>query len=274
MRPRTPGRHRPAALLALVAFGAFAAACSSPTSGPSEGGDDTGSALPVATTDAVPTTPTTAPTTTTTVDPLFAPTTPPPRPPGPAPVINAVVTTDPVVFVTIDDGNVRDDAVIDWLRLKRMPVTAFPTQNIANADPAYFQRLQAADGAFIQTHSISHPNLKKVSAAEQRRQICEPADRFTTLFGVRPRLFRPPYGGYNATTLQIATECRYDAVVHWRASMNNGRLAVAQGDLRAGDIVLMHFRSDLLQNLTALEGILAARGLRVARLEDYVPASS
>jgi len=274
VRPPTQGRTRPAALLALVALGAVVAACSSSAQSQAEGSDYTEPATSVATTDAVSITATPAPTTTTTVDPLFAPTTPPTRAPGPAPVIDAVATTDPVVFVTIDDGNVRDDAVIDWLRLKRMPVTAFPTENIANIDPAYFQRLQAADGAYIQTHSISHPNLKRVSAAEQRRQICEPADRFTTLFGVRPRLFRPPYGDYNATTLKIAMECRYDAVVHWRASMNNGRLAVAQGDLRAGDIVLMHFRTDLLQNLTALEGLLAARGLRVARLEDYVPVPS
>ena len=52
--------------------------------------------------------------------------------------------------------------------------------------------------------------------------------------------------------------------------MNYGALATQGGPLRAGDIVLMHFRPDLADNLAELFRVLDASGLRLGRLECYV----
>jgi len=67
--------------------------------------------------------PTTAPTTTSTT--AVGLPTPAPRdvPAGPLPdVLTRVPTTDPVVFLTIDDGAVRDPEVVAQIRQARVPV--------------------------------------------------------------------------------------------------------------------------------------------------------
>jgi peptidoglycan/xylan/chitin deacetylase (PgdA/CDA1 family) len=42
-----------------------------------------------------------------------------------APVIYRVATTQPVVFLTIDDGWVRDPQVINFIRDHQLPATVF-----------------------------------------------------------------------------------------------------------------------------------------------------
>jgi hypothetical protein len=58
--------------------------------------------------------------------------------------------------------------------------------------------------------------------------------------------------------------------VLWRASTNDGRLDTQGEPLQAGDIILMHFRTDLRTNLEVALNTIHAAGLRPARLEDYL----
>lgn len=212
---------------------------------------------------------TTASSTTTTTTTL--PPTPVPIPAGAAaPVISRVPTTNPVVFFTIDDGMVRDPAVVDYLRDQHIPVTLFLLPNFLHEDPAYFQAIHAL-GAPVQDHTISHADLRKLSVPAQQREICGVLDEYAMRFGARPWLFRPPNGFYNQSVPVVARRCGIRAVVMWRATMNDGRLDVqGGGPLQAGDIVLMHFRSDLRQNLEVALNAARAAGLEPAALEQYL----
>jgi peptidoglycan/xylan/chitin deacetylase (PgdA/CDA1 family) len=181
--------------------------------------------------------------------------------------ISSVATTDPVVFLTIDDGEFWDEGAAALLEVARLPVTLFLTENyIADKVPAMHRLVDA--GAWVELHTASHPNLLRTKNTDA--EICGPSDHYLAEFGRRSTLFRPPYGNYNATTQSIATSCGAQALVLWRASTNNGALATQGGDVRAGDIVLMHFRPDLGDNLVEVFRILNERGLRVGRLECYV----
>src|SRR2546421_11475176 len=86
-----------------------------------------------------------------------------------APIISRVPTSNPVVFFTIDDGQVRDPAVIDFLRNHHIPVTMFVLPNFLHEDPAYFQSIHAL-GASVQDHTISHADLRKLDSAAQQRE--------------------------------------------------------------------------------------------------------
>ena len=184
-----------------------------------------------------------------------------------APAVSWVKTTDPVVFITIDDGEVWNEDAAQLLELARLPVTLFLTERYIVDKQAGMRRL-VESGAWVESHTVSHPNLLVKGNAEA--EICGPLDRYATSFGRRGTLFRPPYGNFNATTQRVVSNCGMEAVVLWRASMNNGALATQGGDLRPGDIVLMHFRPDLADNLNELFRIINERGLRVGRLECYV----
>jgi len=208
--------------------------------------------------------PTVTTTTTTTPAPLAMA-----LPPGPATAVSRVTTTDPVIFLGIDDGLVRDPAVLDYLAANRMPFTAFLVANALQADPAFWARARAVGGT-VQAHTLTHPNLTKVSADQMRRELCGSADLIQQTVGVRPTLFRPPYGAYNDAVRAIAAECGFPALVMWKGATNDGRVDLQEQVLKPGDVLLLHWRADLLTNLQAVKALADAQGLRVARLEDYL----
>jgi peptidoglycan/xylan/chitin deacetylase (PgdA/CDA1 family) len=186
-----------------------------------------------------------------------------------APVLSKIPTTDPVVFFTIDDGLVQDSAVLDYLRAHHIPVTLFPVPSFVHQNVAYFQAIHAL-GASAQDHTLTHPDLRHLSAASQQREICGPLDDYAQVFGARPWLFRPPYGALSPSTAAIARSCGIRAIVTWRATMNDGVLRTQGGPLQPGDIILMHFRTDLRHNLEVALNAARAAGLRPARLEQYL----
>ncbi len=189
--------------------------------------------------------------------------------PGPIPVLHRIPTTDPVVFLTIDDGAYPDQLALELIRDHKIPVTMFLNQNMFRANSAYFQQLQAA-GAVIGTHTSTHPNLRGKDAAFQHAEICDMNAQFNELFGHMPTLFRPPYGNYDPTTLQQAASCGITTVLHWSAEADTGHIVTAEGPLRAGDIILMHFKPGLGLKLISVLQQIQATGLRPAQLNDYV----
>lgn len=211
------------------------------------------------------TTSTTTTTTTTTLPPV-----PVPIDPGPhAPVISRIETPNPVVFLTIDDGVVQDLRVVEYLREHQIPVTIFPTSPFVDENPAYFESIHALGGS-VQVHTVNHRNLTKISPPEQQREICDVLPSFAARFGETPWLLRPPYGAVDTSVQYVARACGIRAVVTWRATVHDGRLETQGGLLRAGDIVLLHFRADLVHDLRFIVAQAQAQGLHPARLEDYL----
>jgi peptidoglycan/xylan/chitin deacetylase (PgdA/CDA1 family) len=187
-----------------------------------------------------------------------------------APIISRVPTTNPVVFFTIDDGMVRDPAVIDFLRVRHIPVTMFPVPAYVHQDPAYFDAIHAL-GASAQDHTLTHPDLRKLGGAALQKEVCGVLDDYAGRFGARPWLMRPPFGYLSQSVPVVARQCGIRAVITWRATMNDGRLDVqGGGPLQPGDIILMHFRTDLRGNLEVALNAARAAGLRPAALEQYL----
>ena len=236
---------------------------------------------PTATTVGRATTTTGAPTTTTAAPALRKPglgllpqPTPTPvdlPPTGSAPVYSRIPTTNKVIFLGIDDGIVRDPAVADLLKQANIPFTMFLVQGEADAGVDYFRQLQQYGGV-VEAHTINHPDLTKVSAGQLQTEVCGTLDDFQTQFGRRPTLFRPPYGSYNANVQAVAASCGFKAVVMWKGSTNDGRFDLQDGtQLTPGDIVLMHFRTDLLVDLQKVFEVCKQQGFAIASLEDYLP---
>ena len=205
--------------------------------------------------------------------------TPPPRPEPtpPAPFVDhyvqRIVTSDPVVFVTIDDGTYKDAAFLSRVRRTHLPVTVFLTNAAASGTGvSYFRSLQAA-GAAIEDHTLRHPVLTRLPERVRREEICGAADRDRRAFGRRAQLLRPPYGAWDAAVLATARACGLHAVVGWDAVMpEHGGLQTwgGGGRLHPGDIVLLHFLPGLDGQIARLLATIRAQHLRVALLEDYL----
>jgi peptidoglycan/xylan/chitin deacetylase (PgdA/CDA1 family) len=187
--------------------------------------------------------------------------------------VQHVATRERVVFLTIDDGIVRDPAFLALVRREHLPVTVFITDSVlAGTHAAYFRALQAA-GATIENHTLSHPYLTRVSPTERRRQICDAQAQDRRVFGHAPTLFRPPYGAVSPEVISTALACGVHAVIGWDAVMpRSGGLQTWNGRpvLHPGDIVLMHFLVGLTGQVQRLQRLAREQHLRFALLENYV----
>lgn len=195
--------------------------------------------------------------------------------PGLVPVLHRIETSDPVVFVTIDDGYEKDPAVVALLRDRHVPVTAFLAVTALQNDHEYFDEVQQVTGQSVQDHTLTHPFLSRYSYERQRHEICGAADQLGTWYGLRPWLLRPPYGDYSTTTRRVAKDCGMTAIVLWDVSLPHRVLRFAEGTgFRRGDIVLVHWRAGLARDLPVALDAIERAGLRVAALQDYLPRPS
>jgi peptidoglycan/xylan/chitin deacetylase (PgdA/CDA1 family) len=191
--------------------------------------------------------------------------------PAQIPVLSRIPTDKPVVFLGIDDGLVRSTETFTWLVSHKLPFTLFLEDDLASKDYDYFREIQDA-GMTIQDHTISHADLSTLNLEQQKAEICGSADKFQTAFGTRPTLFRPPYGSFNDLTKQAAAECGMKALIVWHAKANGGSIQFQDGNTHflPGDIVLMHFRQEFLQDMQAFEDQVVKDHLQVGRLEDWI----
>ncbi|MBO7941193.1 polysaccharide deacetylase family protein [Streptomyces antibioticus] len=191
------------------------------------------------------------------------------------PVVDHVTTRDPVVFLTYDDGAERDPRFVDMVRELRLPVSMFLTDSVVGPGYGHFARLRSV-GASLQNHTLDHAALRGLPYAGQRAEICGQQQKLHARFGLRPRLFRPPYGRYDTTTLRAAADCGITALVLWRASMGPADLTYTHGPhrLRPGDIVAVDpdelLGPTLRERTTRLLRRIQEEGLTVGRLEDYL----
>ncbi|MFG2572839.1 polysaccharide deacetylase family protein [Streptomyces sp. NPDC048481] len=200
-----------------------------------------------------------------------------PGSPGTAlpPVLDHVPTPDRVVFLTYDDGAERDPRFVDMVRELRLPVSMFLTDSVVGPGYAHFARLQSV-GASIQNHTLDHPALRGLPYSGQRAEICGQQDKLRARFGLRPRLLRPPYGAYDATTRRAAADCGIAALVLWRAAMGPTGLSYSHGPHRLGPGDVIAVAPDespgpsLRDRTTRLLRQVQEQDLTVARLEDYL----
>lgn len=187
---------------------------------------------------------------------------------GLAPVITRVETTDPVVFLTIDDGHTRSPELPGVLRELDVPATLFLNDGPVARGAAFFRSLP---DTVVESHTQSHADLRGLPEARQRAEICGNADTVARAFGRRPLLFRPPYGNYDDATRRAAAACGMAAVVLWEETVDGDTLRFRHTRrVRPGDIVLLHFRPGLAEELRQVVRRIEAAGLRIALLEDYL----
>jgi peptidoglycan/xylan/chitin deacetylase (PgdA/CDA1 family) len=272
-RSTAPRAHLLGALAALVTL-VLTAGCtgSEPEQAAAPYG---GTGLRPGTTATAPTTTTTAPTTTTTAAP------PPTTVPGAmaippsvdgAPLVHKVQTTEPVIFVTIDDGNVASPEGLQYIVDTAMPVSMFLNRGPVQVHEGYFQQLVAM-GNWVHTHTLSHPRLTNLDGPGQAAEICGMVDVLQATFGATGRVgrfLRAPFGMTDAATGPAAASCGLTAMVGWSGEVRDGSLSLVNPQLYPADVILLHYTPGLQADLATIKAAADAAGLRIARLEDYL----
>jgi peptidoglycan/xylan/chitin deacetylase (PgdA/CDA1 family) len=66
-------------------------------------------------------------------------------------------------------------------------------------------------GQLIGSHSLNHPNLRKISAAQAREEIFSSKAELEQQFGVKVRHFCYPYGSYDERIRDLVIEAGYES---------------------------------------------------------------
>jgi peptidoglycan/xylan/chitin deacetylase (PgdA/CDA1 family) len=193
-------------------------------------------------------------------------------PPGDkVPFLSRIPVTQPVAFLTIDDGYLKPAEAPKLLAAAHIPVTLFLTTDAIHDNVPFFDHLRSY-GAVIEAHTISHPELSGRGEEFQHRQICDGTDRLAKWYGRRPLLFRPPFGDKDSTTLRVAKSCGIKAAFMWKETVDKGKVRYQEGHtVQPGDIILMHFRPAFVKDFLAALRAIKRAGLTPALLENYVP---
>jgi peptidoglycan/xylan/chitin deacetylase (PgdA/CDA1 family) len=192
------------------------------------------------------------------------------------------------IALTFDDGpGPYTRQILAILTRTHTPATFFIVGQQLTSYPRVLQA-ELRSGAAIGDHTENHPWLIRLGRAGQFTQIVAAALRVRRLGGGLPRMLRPPYGVFNATTLAVARSLGM-VVVLWSDDPSDyarpGAAVIVRrvlGAARPGAIVLLHDAGGpRQQTVAALRPIidgLRRRGYRLVTvpqmLRDDPPARS
>jgi peptidoglycan/xylan/chitin deacetylase (PgdA/CDA1 family) len=180
------------------------------------------------------------------------------------------------VALTFDDGpSPWTPKLVKALRRRHATATFFPIGYAIKRYGGYLQLLRKA-GFPIGDHTMNHPLLARFHVADQAAEIDGQAGLLRGAGLAYPRLFRPPYGSFDADTRLLLHERRM-LMVLWSVNPEDyyrpGAKAIVSrvmAGVRPGAIVLMHDGGgDRAQTVAAVPMIvrkLRARGYRIVTI--------
>ena len=185
-------------------------------------------------------------------------------------VITRIATTDPVVFITIDDGTTLTDEALQFIVSKKIPVATFGLPGPLHMNRQQFRHLRRPGFSF-ENHTTTHQTMTGLPYARQTWQICSANLSIKKQQKRVPRLFRPPGGAYDDTTIAAAKRCGMEKIVLWNVEADKGAIVRSGGGpIQRGDIIVMHYLQSLTSSLDLLMRELRQLGLRPGILREYI----
>lgn len=161
--------------------------------------------------------------------------------------VRFIETDRKIIALTFDDGwsPTRALQIVDILDQYGVTATFFPYSNAIRGSESTWREI--AKRFPIANHTMSHPNMTKLSSAGMFEEI-DGARRVIEDATGRPmvRIFRPPYMFYNDTVREQAFRAGFEVMALW--SVESGDSSGFDADRivkrsiagNKGDIVLLH----------------------------------
>ncbi len=175
--------------------------------------------------------------------------------------IYAVDRSDNKIAISFDAawGGDKTEKILDILDEFGVKTTFFMVDIWTQRFPGLVKEI-AARGHEIGNHSATHPKMSTLSRDQIRQELDTMADNAQALTGMRPTLFRPPYGDYNNDVVLVARASGYEPIqwsvdsLDWKNKGVQPLIDRATKNVKSGDIVLFHNDSKYI--LDALPTIL------------------
>ena len=192
------------------------------------------------------------------------------------------------IALTFDDGpGPYTSQIISVLERNNVPATFFEVGVLEKYFHAATSEI-VSRGYPIGDHTQTHAPMSKLNSAGQQSQLLQQTSFVGDYGAPFPRLFRPPYGLWNGTTLKLLRRYRM-LMVLWTVDTNDYRepgaeaiVDAAVAGARPGAIILMHDaggnRSETVTAVPKIVHALKARGYRLVTvpkllLDNPAPAN-
>lgn len=163
--------------------------------------------------------------------------------------IYSVETSDKKISLSFDAawGNKDLDTILQILEQYHVKTTFFMTGGWIESYPQEVLKIQNA-GHELANHSENHKNMSSLSSSQCKEEIMSTHQRIRELTGTSMDLFRPPYGDYNNTVIQAASDCGYYSV-QWSVDSLDWKdygvdsiiqTVTEHPELKPGAIILLH----------------------------------
>jgi len=189
--------------------------------------------------------------------------------------------------LTFDDGpqSVYTPQILDILKRYNIKATFFLIGKNVEAFPELVKRIKD-EGHSIGNHTYDHPDIRFQNHKQIRQQIEKTEKAIIDATGVKPYLFRPPYGFDSNLLLKEAENLGY-AIILWSVSGLNGRQDAPSAkivhrvvdNVQNGSIILLHDgnrlssktdRSQIVKALPVIIEALQKRGYQFVTIDELL----
>lgn len=163
--------------------------------------------------------------------------------------IYSVKTDEKKVSLSFDAAWGADDtdSLLSTLAKHNVKATFFLVGDWVRKYPEEVKRIAAA-GHDVGNHSDKHPHMASMSKEQIKDDIMKTHNATKEVLGIDMNLFRPPFGEYNNTVMEVLKECGY-YVIQWDVDSLDWKeygveslvdTVLNHKNLGNGSIVLMH----------------------------------
>ena len=195
----------------------------------------------------------------------------------PLPVYN-VSTEDRKVAISFDAawGEEKTDEILKILEDHNVKTTFFLVGYWVDKYPDRVKQIYDA-GHEIGNHSNTHPHMSELSNAQISQELSALSDKVEAITGVRPTLFRPPYGDYDDQVVLQARKDGYEVIqwnvdsLDWKNLGIDHMIKQVTKEINPGDIILFHNNSQYItQALPTILDYIQSQGYEIVPVSELV----
>ena len=182
------------------------------------------------------------------------------------------------IALSFDDGpdQLQTERLLEILSMEKVEAAFFCIGKNIVGNELLLHRIHAS-GHLIGNHSFSHSPLFDLFSSRKMLADLQSMDQITEkTIGVKPRLFRPPYGVTNPNLRQAIRSGKYVAV-GWSVRSfdtvinDEKKLLPRISRVRPGDVILFHDRSQsMLSIMPDYIRMLKNQGFQITRLDKLL----
>ncbi len=195
--------------------------------------------------------------------------------------IYRVARADNKVAITFDAawGADKTQQILDILARYNTKATFFLVEFWVKEYPQMVAQI-AQEGHQIGTHSSTHPQMSKLTEEKITQQLASSSRAIFEITAQPITLFRAPFGDYNNTVIEIATQLGLHTIqwsvdsLDWKG-LSAMQIATRVQQATAGDIILCHNNSDhIVQALPLILEALTLKGLQFVTVGELLLADN